>query len=75
MLGQTHHFRIYAPEKIEYAINRYTNETKRLYGVLDKRLKTANGFAASIPLRISPSAPGPSCGNGRARTSPRNSRM
>lgn len=39
MLGQTHHFRIYAPEKIEYAINRYTNETKRLYGVLDKRLK------------------------------------
>src|ERR1700751_2078410 len=33
MLGQTHHFRIYAPEKIEYAINRYSNETKRLYGV------------------------------------------
>ncbi|HRE20828.1 MAG TPA: glutathione S-transferase N-terminal domain-containing protein [Rhabdaerophilum sp.] len=38
MLGQTHHFRIYAPEKIEYAINRYTNEAKRLYGVLDKQL-------------------------------------
>lgn len=38
MLGQTHHFRIYAPEKIEYAINRYTNESKRLYGVLDKQL-------------------------------------
>ncbi len=38
MAGQTHHFRIYAPEKIEYAINRYTNETARLYGVLDKRL-------------------------------------
>lgn len=38
MLGQTHHFRIYAPEKIEYAINRYTNEAKRLYGVIDKRL-------------------------------------
>lgn len=38
MLGQTHHFRNYAPEKIEYAINRYTNETKRLYNVLDKRL-------------------------------------
>jgi GST-like protein len=38
MLGQAHHFRIYAPEKIEYAINRYTNEAKRLYGVLDKRL-------------------------------------
>ncbi|OGQ55818.1 MAG: glutathione S-transferase [Deltaproteobacteria bacterium RIFCSPLOWO2_02_FULL_53_8] len=42
MLGQAHHFRIYAPEKIEYAINRYTNEAKRLYGVLDKQLsKTA----------------------------------
>lgn len=38
MLGQTHHFRIYAPEKIDYAINRYTNEAKRLYGVMDKQL-------------------------------------
>jgi len=38
MLGQNHHFRIYAPEKIEYAINRYTNEAKRLYGVLDQQL-------------------------------------
>jgi GST-like protein len=42
MLGQAHHFRIYAPEKIDYAVNRYTNEAKRLYGVLDKQLsKTA----------------------------------
>jgi GST-like protein len=39
MLGQAHHFRIYAPEKIDYAVNRYTNEAKRLYGVLDKQLK------------------------------------
>lgn len=38
MLGQAHHFRIYAPEKIQYAIDRYTNEAKRLYGVMDKRL-------------------------------------
>ena len=38
MLGQTHHFRIYAPEKVEYAINRYTNEAKRLYGVMEKQL-------------------------------------
>ena len=38
MLGQNHHFRLYAPEKIEYAINRYTNEAKRLYGVLDQQL-------------------------------------
>jgi len=38
MLGQVHHFRGYAPEKLEYAINRYTNEANRLYGVLDRRL-------------------------------------
>lgn len=38
MLGQAHHFRIYAPEKIDYAIARYTNEARRLYGVMDKRL-------------------------------------
>lgn len=38
MLGQAHHFRLYAPEKIEYAINRYTNEAKRLYGVMDRQL-------------------------------------
>ncbi|HEV7915694.1 MAG TPA: glutathione binding-like protein [Albitalea sp.] len=45
MLGQTHHFRIYAPEKIEYAINRYTNEAKRLYGVMDKRLAKSKYIA------------------------------
>jgi len=38
MLGQAHHFRIYAPEKIEYAVSRYSNEAMRLYGVMDKRL-------------------------------------
>lgn len=38
MLGQAHHFRIYAPEKIEYAVQRYTNEARRLYGVIDKQL-------------------------------------
>jgi GST-like protein len=38
MLGQAHHFRIYAPEKLPYAVERYTNEAKRLYGVLDRRL-------------------------------------
>lgn len=38
MLGQAHHFRMYAPEKIDYAINRYTNEAKRLYSVIDRRL-------------------------------------
>jgi GSH-dependent disulfide-bond oxidoreductase len=38
MAGQAHHFRQYAPEKIPYAIDRYTNECNRLYGVIDKRL-------------------------------------
>ncbi|MHB0953105.1 MAG: glutathione S-transferase family protein [Allorhizobium sp.] len=38
MAGQAHHFRQYAPEKIEYGINRYTNEVNRLYGVMNKRL-------------------------------------
>ena len=47
MLGQAHHFRIYAPEKIEYAVNRYTNEAKRLYGVMDKRLGTHKYIAGS----------------------------
>lgn len=39
MLGQNHHFNRYAPEKIPYAIDRYVNETRRLYGVLNKRLE------------------------------------
>jgi len=38
MAGQNHHFSQYAPEKIPYAINRYVNETGRLYGVLNRRL-------------------------------------
>ncbi|WP_127145848.1 glutathione S-transferase N-terminal domain-containing protein [Pelagibacterium montanilacus] len=39
MLGQNHHFAIYAPEKLPYAIDRYRNETHRLYGVLNKQLE------------------------------------
>jgi len=38
MLGQAHHFLRYAPQKIEYAMNRYRNEANRLYGVLERRL-------------------------------------
>jgi GSH-dependent disulfide-bond oxidoreductase len=38
MLGQAHHFLRYAPEKIEYAMNRYRNEANRLYGVVDRQL-------------------------------------
>ncbi len=47
MLGQTHHFRMYAPEKIEYAVNRYTNETKRLYGVMDRQLAGSKFIACN----------------------------
>jgi GSH-dependent disulfide-bond oxidoreductase len=45
MLGQAHHFRVYAPQKIEYAVSRYTNEAKRLYGVMDKRLAKSRYIA------------------------------
>jgi len=45
MLGQAHHFRFYAPEKVPYAIERYTQEAKRLYGVLDKRLSQSRYLA------------------------------
>lgn len=38
MLGQAHHFRNYAPEKIDYAIRRYTSEAGRLYSIVDRRL-------------------------------------
>lgn len=50
MLGQCHHFRLYAPEKIEYAINRYTNETNRLYGVLNKRLADRDYIAGDYSI-------------------------
>jgi GST-like protein len=45
MLGQAHHFRNYAPEKIPYAIDRYTNEGKRLYGVVERRLAQSKYLA------------------------------
>ena len=47
MLGQAHHFRIYAPEKIDYAVDRYTNEAKRLYGVMNKRLAKTKYIAGA----------------------------
>ena len=50
MAGQTHHFRIYAPEPIPYAIERYTNETNRLYGVLNKRLADREFLAGSYSI-------------------------
>jgi len=47
MLGQAHHFRVYAPEKLEYAIQRYTNEAKRLYHVIDRRLAQSEYLASN----------------------------
>jgi GST-like protein len=51
MLGQVHHFRNYAPEKLPYAIDRYTNEAKRLFHVVDKRLSD-NQFLAGHDYSI-----------------------
>ncbi|MBX5452537.1 MAG: glutathione S-transferase N-terminal domain-containing protein [Acidobacteriia bacterium] len=47
MFGQYNHFANYAPEKIPYAIERYSNEVKRLYRVLNKRLSEAEYLAGS----------------------------
>ncbi|MGH8370006.1 MAG: glutathione binding-like protein [Gammaproteobacteria bacterium] len=50
MAGQNGHFNVYAPEKIPYAIERYTKETNRLYGVLDKRLKDREFIAGEYSI-------------------------
>ncbi|MBK4734350.1 glutathione binding-like protein [Noviherbaspirillum pedocola] len=47
MLGQAHHFRMYAPEKVQYGIDRYTNEAKRLYGVIDRQVAKEGYLAGS----------------------------
>ncbi len=50
MAGQTNHFRLYAPEQIPYAIERYTNETNRLYGVMNKRLADRDYLAGDFSI-------------------------
>ncbi len=50
MAGQNHHFNIYAPEKIPYAIERYVKETNRLYGVLNKRLADREFIAGDYSI-------------------------
>ncbi|MFN7729823.1 MAG: glutathione S-transferase N-terminal domain-containing protein [Bdellovibrio sp.] len=50
MLGQNHHFSLYAPEKIPYAIDRYVNETNRLYGVLNKQLANKKFIAGEYSI-------------------------
>jgi GST-like protein len=47
MLGQAHHFRVYAPQKIDYAVERYTNEARRLYAVMNRRLAGSRYIAGS----------------------------
>ena len=71
MLGQNHHFRLYAPEQVDYAIKRYTNEAKRLYGVLDQRLeKNKYIIGNDTPLLIWPSFRGPVAGINKEWTWP-----
>ena len=50
MAGQAHHFRQYAPEKIQYGIDRYTNEVNRLYGVMNKRLADRDFLAGEYSI-------------------------
>ncbi len=50
MAGQNHHFSQYAPEKIQYAIDRYVNETARLYAVLDRRLSDRSYIAGDYSI-------------------------
>ncbi len=50
MLGQAHHFLKFAPEKIPYAMKRYGDEAKRLYGVIDKRLGEAEYLAGDYSI-------------------------
>jgi GST-like protein len=50
MAGQAHHFRQYAPEKIAYGIDRYTNEVHRLYGVMNKRLEGRDYLAGDYSI-------------------------
>lgn len=50
MAGQAHHFRQYAPEKVPYAIERYTNECNRLYGVMNKRLADREFLAGDYSI-------------------------
>jgi GST-like protein len=50
MLGQAHHFRSYSPQPIPYAIERYTNEAAKIYGVLDQRLGESEYLAGEYSL-------------------------
>ncbi|MEN9763232.1 MAG: hypothetical protein RI906_3058 [Pseudomonadota bacterium] len=59
MLGQAHHFRIYAPERIQYAYDRYSNEAQRLYGVLDRQLEKTGAYIAGKQYSVADMATWP----------------
>jgi GST-like protein len=52
MSGQNHHFVQYAPQRLEYAMNRYINETSRLYGVLNKHLMQSGPYVLGVHYGI-----------------------
>jgi hypothetical protein len=70
MLGQAHHFRMYAPTQIDYAIERYTREATRLYTVIEKRLWDSEFSPALIRSRTWQSTLGSVPIVGRGRSSP-----
>lgn len=63
MLGQAHHFRLYAPEKLQYAIDRYTNEARRIYNV-----NAADVWARQLIWRESTRSRTSQCTRGWCRT-------
>ena len=52
MLGQNHHFNIYAPEQVPYAQERYTQESSRLYSVLNNRLRGRDFVAGTYSIAV-----------------------
>ena len=70
IFGQNNHFRNYSKEKLPYAITRFVDETHRLYGVLERRLRAATSWPAAIQSPTSPRSAGSGAGTAAASTSP-----
>lgn len=68
MLGQNHHFRQYAPERIPYAVERYMSEARRIYDVMDRHLQHREYFCGCIRSSIWPCTPGSCSTRSKART-------
>jgi GSH-dependent disulfide-bond oxidoreductase len=69
MAGQANHFRTYAPEPIDYAVNRYTDEVNRLYGVMNKRLAGREFLAGKYSIADIACVGWTLSWNGKVRTS------